>query len=72
MALESVGGRQDWSSHFIHPSVDQTQAGALRACRSHTRVFYVCGEEPGLLDSDITDRMGMNLFSYYSVTLFNV
>lgn len=35
-------------------------------------MIYVCGEEHGLLNSDMSDRMEMNLISYYSVAGFNL
>ena len=63
---------QDWSRRFIHPSMNQTQPGAARASWSHTRMIYVSGEEHGLLNSDVTDRVGLTLISYYSVALFNL
>lgn len=72
MALGAKGMLQDWSSHFIHPSVKQKQPGAARASCSHTRVIYVDGEGLGLLNSDMTNRMGMPLISYYGVILLNL
>lgn len=72
VALGVEGMLQDWSSHFMHPSVKQKQPATAIASCSHTRVIYVGGEGLGLLNSDMTNRMGMPLISYYGVTLFNL
>ena len=57
----------------FHPSISEAETeGAARTSCSHTRVIYVGGEGLGLLNSDMTNRMGMPLISYYGVTLFNL
>lgn len=75
MALGAEGMLQDWSSHSIDPSVSQTQQALPElAVRSHQdsrrliKMICVHGEERGLPNIDMTDRMQMNVISYYSVT----
>lgn len=75
MALGAEGVLQDWSGRFIDPSVSQTQPALPElAVRSHQdsrrliKVICVHGEEHGLPNIDMTDRMRKNVISYYSVT----
>lgn len=79
--VNGLGSRGDAArlvQHFTYPSVNQTQPGASRACCSRKdsqrliKMIYVRGKERGLLNIDMTDRMGMNLISYYSATLFHL
>lgn len=80
MTLRAESMQQDWSSHFTHPSVNQTQPCICHrgACCSHKEIqrpikmVDVCGKEHGLLNIDVTDRVGMNLIGCYSVTLLNI
>lgn len=75
MALGAEGVLQDWSGRFIDPSVSQTRPALPElAVRSHQdsrrliKMICVHGEEHGLPNIDMTDRMQKNVISYYSVT----